>query len=60
MYLQVAYVLESEKTKKREFSALQVIPDSWQKYVITTDTDASGAIDGIQWVNIRNFLLNHI
>jgi predicted AAA+ superfamily ATPase len=57
MYLQVAYLLESEKTRKREFSALQSIPDSWKKYVITMDIGASWSIDGIAWVNIRDFLL---
>jgi predicted AAA+ superfamily ATPase len=41
MYLQVAYLLESEKTKDREFSPLLEINDSWPKYVITMDEDAS-------------------
>jgi hypothetical protein len=37
MYLQVAYLLENENTKNREFSPLLEIKDSWPKYVLSMD-----------------------
>ncbi|MBQ7074363.1 ATP-binding protein [bacterium] len=58
MYLQVSYLLESESTKQREFAPLLEIGDSWKKYVITMDENASGFIDGVQWINIIDFLVN--
>lgn len=38
MYIQIAYLLESESTKKREFRPLLQIEDNWEKYVISLDT----------------------
>jgi predicted AAA+ superfamily ATPase len=58
MYIQVAYLLESDKTKQREFSSLLQIRDSWPKYVLTLDEIASGNIDGVQWMRIDDFLLS--
>jgi predicted AAA+ superfamily ATPase len=57
MYLQVAYLLESEATQLREFSPLLAIRDSREKYVITMDEGACGTRDGVQWINIMDFLL---
>lgn len=37
MYIQVAYLLESEETIKREFNNLTKIDDNWPKYVISMD-----------------------
>ena len=56
MYLQVAYLLETEATKQREFAPLLEIRDSWKKYVLTMDEWASGAVDWIKWMNIIDFL----
>lgn len=57
MYIQVAYLLESEKTRNREFASLLAIQDSWPKYVISMDEDVSGNIEWIEWKNIDTFLL---
>lgn len=57
MYIQVAYLLESEKTLKREFAPLLVIQDSWPKYVISMDDDVSGNKEWVEWKNIDTFLL---
>lgn len=57
MYIQVAYLLESDATKNREFSPLLDIKDSWKKYVITMDEDASWFIDGVERINIIDFLM---
>ena len=57
MYLQIAYLLESEETKQREFSSLLEIKDSWPKYVLSMDEWASWSISWIKWVNIWEFLI---
>lgn len=57
MYIQVAYLLETNKTRDREFASLLAINDSWPKYVISMDHKASWNIEWILWLNIENFLL---
>ena len=37
LYVQVAYVMESEETRKREFSALLSVPDQYPKFVLSMD-----------------------
>lgn len=56
MYIQVAYLLESEKTRDREFASLLAINDSWPKYVLSMDNEASGSINWVNWMNIEKFL----
>lgn len=56
MYVQVAYLLESEETKTREFASLLAITDHHPKYVITMDQWASGNIEGVQWKGIEEFI----
>jgi len=56
IYIQVAYLIESEETKKREFWNLLKIKDSWPKYVVSLDENASGYVEGIEWMSIRKFL----
>lgn len=56
IYIQVAYILESEETKNREFSAFNWILDNWPKYVITMDKNASWYIEWIEHKNIIEFI----
>lgn len=58
MYIQVAYLLESEATKLREFAPLLAISDHHPKYVVTLDDGASGNIEGVEWKNIERFILD--
>ena len=37
IYVQVAYVMESEATRNREFSALMAVPDQYPKLVLSLD-----------------------
>jgi len=37
IYLQVSYSLEDTETAEREYSALETIPDSFEKYVVSLD-----------------------
>lgn len=56
IYVQVCYVMESELTREREFSALLGIPDQYPKMILSLDRiDFSST--GIQHKRIPDFLL---
>lgn len=55
-YVQVTYLLASEETMEREFTALEMIPDNYPKYVVSMDEISRGR-NGIKHLNIRDFLL---
>lgn len=54
-YFQVAYTMEEESTKQREFWNLLKIPDSYPKYVISVDPYPED-YQGIKHLNIEDFL----
>lgn len=56
IYIQVAYLLASEETVKREFSILNSVKDSFPKYVVSMD-DFDFSQNGIIHKNIKDFLL---
>ena len=56
LYVQVTYLLASEETIEREFSALEHIPDNYPKYVVSMD-EIDRSRNGIKHVHVRNFLL---
>lgn len=56
LYVQVAYLLASEDTIRREFGALASVRDNFPKYVVTLD-EFDMSRDGIKHCNIQNFLL---
>jgi len=58
IYIQVAYMLESEKTVAREFSPLLDVKDNYPKYVLSMDSKIWGdGYEGITRMNIIDFLL---
>lgn len=58
-FIQVAYLLASEETIKREFGAYEKITDASPKYVMSLDKiDLSH--DGIVHINIIDFLLRRV
>jgi predicted AAA+ superfamily ATPase len=57
VYLQVAYLLASEETREREFSAFAGIQDSFPRYVLSLD-DIDFSQNGIRHINVIEFLLN--
>ena len=58
-YIQVAYLLSSEQTIKREFSSFDPIKDNYPKYVISLDKfDFSQ--NGIRHLNLEEFLLGKV
>ncbi|MDR0950571.1 MAG: ATP-binding protein [Candidatus Ancillula sp.] len=56
-YVQVAYVLDSQKAVDREFGAFKAIDDNYPKYVITTDKIKQSQ-SGIKHLNIIDWLLS--
>jgi len=57
IYVQVAYLLASEETIKREFLPLKKIKDNYPKYVLSMDT-LDFSREGIIHKNIMKFLLD--
>ena len=55
-YVQVAYLLASEDTVRREFSVYSSVKDSFPKYVVSMD-DFDFSQNGIIHKNIKDFLL---
>ncbi|GAB4177892.1 MAG: ATP-binding protein [Calditrichia bacterium] len=58
IYIQVAYLLTSEKTINREFEVLLNIPDNYPKMVVSMDQYFQEEIAGIQHIHLWDFLLN--
>ncbi len=58
IYIQVAYLLESMQTVEREFSVLKAINDNYPKYVVSMDVIWGMDADGIQRINLVDFLSN--
>ena len=56
IYVQVCYLLASEKTEEREFGAYENIKDNYPKYVLSMD-EFDRSRNGIIHRNIRDFLL---
>ena len=55
-YYQVSYLLESEKTREREFGVYKHISDNFPKYVLSMDENDFSQ-NGIRHKNIIEFLL---
>jgi predicted AAA+ superfamily ATPase len=59
VYIQVAYLLESDKTIEREFGNLLAIDDNYPKYVVSMDDFSSpNTYKGIKHLTLSEFLLN--
>lgn len=58
IYIQVSYLLSSPETIQREFSALSAIQDNYPKYVISLDSVFGSDFEGIQRINLMDFLLS--
>ena len=56
IYVQVAYLLASEETIRREFGSFKSIRDNFPKYVISLD-EFDFSREGIRHMNMRDFLL---
>lgn len=56
MYVQVAYLMPTDEIREREFSALELIPDNYPKYVLSMD-EINFSRNGIRHCRIEDFLL---
>ena len=56
LYIQVAYLLSTEDTIKREFGVYESIKDNYPKYVLSMD-EFDMSRNGIKHFNARDFLL---
>jgi hypothetical protein len=56
LYVQVSYLLASEETVEREFSALESIPDHYPKLILTMDRPDMSR-NGIRHSNVVDWLL---
>lgn len=56
MYVQVAYVIADEATRKREFGNLALVYDNYPKFVVSMDENASGNVAGIKHMHVREFV----
>ena len=60
IYVQVAYLISSDRVKKREFGNLLSIRDNYRKFVVTMDKMAAGSVKGIIHRHILDFLTNDL
>lgn len=58
IYIQVCYMLASEKTAEREFGAYAGVGDNYPKYVLSMD-EFDMSRNGIIHMNIRDFLMKN-
>jgi len=56
LYVQCAYLMESERTRQREFRTLLTIRDNFPKLVVTMDEPSGGNIEGVEHWHLRDFL----
>ena len=48
--------MHAEKTKKRELTPLEEVPDNYRKIVLTEDRIGLGSYDGIEVINVIDWL----
>lgn len=58
IYIQVTYLLASEEVIEREFKPLLNVKDNHRKIVISLDRMQAGNRDGIEWMNLIDFIRN--
>jgi len=58
IYIQCAYLIADEKTRKREFDNLLKINDNHRKIVVSMDEPSGGNIEGIEHMHLMDFLLS--
>ena len=58
MYIQVTENMQDEETQRRELASLRRIGDEYRKIVVVGEGSYPSDIDGIEIVNIIDFLLH--
>ena len=57
-YVQVALSVFDEETARREFGNLTMIPDNYEKTVVTLRDSSPNTYAGIRQMSLREFLLD--
>ena len=57
-YFQVAVTVRDENVLKRELTPLRSIKDQYPKYLLTLDNDPDTDFNGIQKLNVLEWLIN--
>ncbi len=60
LYIQVAYIINDNRTKEREFGNLLLIKDNYKKIVVSMDEMVEGNFEGIKQINILDFLSTYL
>ena len=58
LYIQVTESMQSPETWERELHPLRMIPDNYAKIVLSMDRSYINSYDGIQSLNLINWLLS--
>ncbi|MFN5442889.1 MAG: ATP-binding protein [Crocinitomicaceae bacterium] len=59
IYIQVSAQLTNDKVIEREYRSLEMVKDSFPKYVLSLDKGFETSRNGIRWMNIIDFLLSN-
>ena len=59
IYIQVSTQLTNNKVIEREYRSLEMVKDSFPKYVLSLDKGFETSRNGIRWMNIVDFLLSN-
>jgi len=57
LYIQVTESMQSPETRERELRPLRMIPDNYEKIVLSMDRDYINSYDGIKSLNVIDWLL---
>ena len=60
IYIQVCTQLTNDKVVEREYRSLEMVKDSFPKYVLSLDKGFETSRNGIKWMNIVDFLLSDL
>ncbi len=58
IYVQVAYLIADESTRRREFGSLLAVADAWPKFVVSMDPIRADE-QGVRHLSLRSFLLGN-
>lgn len=58
LYIQVTESMQSQETRERELRPLRMIPDNYEKIVLSTDRSYINSYDGIKSLNLFDWLLS--
>ena len=57
LYIQVTESMQSPETRERELKPLRMIPDNYEKLVLSMDRNYITSYDGIKALNLIDWLL---